>query len=87
MFRNKFDMILNIIKFLWVLKLVFRFILIFKPCYIDQLLLIYQQDNLEDIARLETIDNGKPIWESRMDTEGCADSVAFFGGVASTIMG
>ena len=45
------------------------------------------QDNLEDISRLESTDNGKPIYESRMDTDGCAESLAFFGGVAPTIAG
>ena len=45
------------------------------------------QENLEDIAQLETVDTGKPIYESRMDTEGCADAVSFFAGLAATISG
>ena len=45
------------------------------------------RDNLEDISRAETQDNGKPIWESRMDLSGVADSWEYFGGLASSISG
>lgn len=41
----------------------------------------------EELARLETLDTGKPIWESRFDIQGCADSIEYYGGLAATISG
>ncbi|XP_060579513.1 4-trimethylaminobutyraldehyde dehydrogenase A-like, partial [Ruditapes philippinarum] len=41
----------------------------------------------EELARAETLDTGKPIWEARFDIQGCADSVEYYGGLASTISG
>jgi len=43
--------------------------------------------NLEDIAQAEAQDNGKPIWEARMDVSGVADCWEYFGGLASSING
>ena len=45
------------------------------------------RDNLEDISKAETQDNGKPIWESRMDVAGVADCWEYFGGLAASIVG
>ena len=45
------------------------------------------RDNLEDIARLDVKDNGKPIWEARFDILGCADTMQYYGGLASSIVG
>jgi aldehyde dehydrogenase family 9 protein A1 len=45
------------------------------------------RDNLEDISIAETQDNGKPIWESRMDVSGVADCWEYFGGLAGSIVG
>ena len=45
------------------------------------------RNNLEDIAKAETQDNGKPIWEARMDVAGVADCWEYFGGLASSIVG
>ncbi|XP_067938158.1 4-trimethylaminobutyraldehyde dehydrogenase-like [Watersipora subatra] len=39
------------------------------------------------ITEMEVEDTGKPIWEARMDILGCADSMEFFGGVATTVKG
>ncbi|XP_045168036.2 4-trimethylaminobutyraldehyde dehydrogenase-like isoform X1 [Mercenaria mercenaria] len=41
----------------------------------------------EELARAETFDTGKPIWEARFDIQGCSDSVEYYGGLASTISG
>ena len=45
------------------------------------------RENIEDISKAETQDNGKPIWESRMDVSGVADCWEYFGGLASSIVG
>ena len=45
------------------------------------------REYLEDIARLDVIDNGKPIWEARMDMETVISSLEYYGGVAPTIGG
>lgn len=39
------------------------------------------------LAQMEVEDTGKPIWEAHMDILGCADSMEFFGGVATTLKG
>ena len=39
------------------------------------------RDNLEDIARLDVMDNGKPIWEARMDLETVIASLEYYGGM------
>ncbi|XP_032780720.1 4-trimethylaminobutyraldehyde dehydrogenase isoform X1 [Daphnia magna] len=43
--------------------------------------------NLEALAHLEVENNGKPIWEARLDIQSCADCFLYFGGIASTISG
>jgi len=45
------------------------------------------RDNLEDIARLDVNDNGKPIWEARADMETVIACLEYYGGVAPAIMG
>jgi len=44
-------------------------------------------DNLESLAQLEVLNNGKPIWEARLDIQSCADCFQYFGGIASTMTG
>ena len=44
-------------------------------------------ENLETLAQLEVENNGKPIWEARLDIQSCADCFRYFGGIASTISG
>lgn len=39
------------------------------------------------MAQLEVINNGKPIWEARLDIQSCVDCFLYFGGIASTISG
>lgn len=41
----------------------------------------------EDIAKVEVHDNGKPIWEARVDVEGCADTLEYYAGLAATVVG
>lgn len=45
------------------------------------------RDNLEFLAQLEVKDNGKPIWEARVDISSCADSFEYFGGVIPSLAG
>ncbi|KAG0702920.1 Betaine aldehyde dehydrogenase [Chionoecetes opilio] len=45
------------------------------------------RENLEDIARLEVQDTGKPIWEARVDIASCADALEYYGGLAPAIVG
>ena len=45
------------------------------------------RDNLEDIARLDVMDNGKPIWEARADLETVMASLEYYGGLAPAIVG
>ena len=45
------------------------------------------RDNLEDIARLDVMDNGKPIWEARADLETVIASLEYYGGLAPAIVG
>ena len=45
------------------------------------------RDNLEDIARLDVRDNGKPIWEARADMETVISSLEYYGGLAPAIVG
>jgi len=44
-------------------------------------------ENLESLAELEVLNNGKPIWEARIDIQTCADCFLYYGGVATTITG
>ncbi|MCX7645076.1 MAG: betaine-aldehyde dehydrogenase [Rhodobacteraceae bacterium] len=46
------------------------------------------RERAEELARLETLDTGKPISETRVaDWPSCADALEFFGGLAATISG
>lgn len=45
------------------------------------------RQNLEEVARLEVIDNGKPIWEARLDMETVISCLEFYGGLAGAITG
>ena len=45
------------------------------------------RDNLEDIARLDVVDNGKPIWEARADMETVISCLEYYGGLAPAIVG
>lgn len=45
------------------------------------------RDNVEELAQNEVLDNGKPIWEARMDLDTVISSLEFFGGVAPSIYG
>ena len=45
------------------------------------------RQNVEELARNEVLDNGKPIWEARMDMDTVIGSLEFFGGVAPSIYG
>ena len=42
---------------------------------------------MEEIAKVEVRDSGKPIWEARADVETCGDLLEFYGGLAPTIIG
>ncbi|KAG8190574.1 hypothetical protein JTE90_014051 [Oedothorax gibbosus] len=42
---------------------------------------------LNEISIAEVKDTGKPLWEAELDISGCADTLEFFGGIASTISG
>ena len=45
------------------------------------------QENLEDFAMMEVLDNGKPIWEARLDIWTAIDSLDFFAGLAPSLAG
>merc|ERR1719264_1302489 len=45
------------------------------------------QENLEELAKMDVVDNGKPIWEARMDLETVIASLEYYGGMASSIVG
>ncbi|XP_052796379.1 4-trimethylaminobutyraldehyde dehydrogenase-like [Mya arenaria] len=45
------------------------------------------RSRMEELAQLETLDTGKPIWEARFDIQGCADTIEYYGGLASTVTG
>jgi aldehyde dehydrogenase family 9 protein A1 len=49
--------------------------------------MLYLQANLEELAKAEVADTGKPIWEARFDVQGCADSLDFFSALALTLFG
>ena len=42
------------------------------------------QENLEDLAKMDVVDNGKPIWEARMDLETVIDSLQYYGGMGES---
>jgi len=45
------------------------------------------RERLEEIARLDVQDNGKPIWEARADMETVIACLEYYGGVAPAIVG
>jgi acyl-CoA reductase-like NAD-dependent aldehyde dehydrogenase len=45
------------------------------------------EGQLEPLARLETLDNGKTLFESRIDVQLAADTLRYFGGLADKIHG
>ncbi|XP_042907116.1 4-trimethylaminobutyraldehyde dehydrogenase A isoform X2 [Parasteatoda tepidariorum] len=45
------------------------------------------REKLDEIAKYEVEDTGKPLWEAKIDISGCADTLDYFGGIASTISG
>lgn len=45
------------------------------------------RENLQDIAKLEVNDTGKPIWEAEVDISSCADALEYYGGIAPAIVG
>lgn len=44
-------------------------------------------DNLEDFARLEVTNNGKPIWEARCDIQSAIDAIDFYAGLSPSMTG
>ncbi|XP_070532276.1 4-trimethylaminobutyraldehyde dehydrogenase-like [Ptychodera flava] len=44
-------------------------------------------ENLEEIAHTEVKDNGKALWEARMDVQSTVDVLEYYAGVAPTISG
>merc|ERR1712130_208779 len=48
---------------------------------------LIMRENLEDIARLDVNDNGKPIWEARVDMESVISCLEYYGGLAPAIVG
>ena len=45
------------------------------------------RERLEEIARLDVQDNGKPIWEARADMETVIACLDYYGGLAPAIVG
>ncbi len=45
------------------------------------------RDNRDRLARLETLDNGKPISQAKSDVEGCARYFEYFSGLADKVQG
>ena len=45
------------------------------------------RDNLEELAKMETLETGKPIWESRMDMDAVIDCLDYYGGMAASMVG
>jgi len=46
---------------------------------------LIMRDRLDDIAELECLDTGKPLWEAKFDIGACADAFEYFSGLASTM--
>lgn len=47
----------------------------------------YLTDNKDEIARVLTLEQGKPLWEARMEVEGAALYFEYYGNQASTLEG
>lgn len=45
------------------------------------------RERLDELAKLEVLDTGKPVWEARADLAGCAEHLEYYGGVAATVGG
>lgn len=45
------------------------------------------RENVEELAKYEVLDNGKPIWEARMDLDTVISSFEYYGGLAPSIVG
>ncbi|ALS23985.1 aldehyde dehydrogenase family protein [Paenibacillus naphthalenovorans] len=45
------------------------------------------ENNIEHLARLMTMEQGKPIRESRVELAGCVDTLKYFAGAARTVFG
>jgi acyl-CoA reductase-like NAD-dependent aldehyde dehydrogenase len=56
---------------------------------INQILLylLVSQALTDELAHIETVDTGKPIWESRFDIAAAADAFEYNGGLAPAISG
>lgn len=47
----------------------------------------YLLDHIEEIARLLTLEQGKPLWESRIEVQGAARYFEYYGNQAETVEG
>ena len=47
----------------------------------------YLLDHIEDIAPVLTLEQGKPLWESRIEVEGAARYFEYYGNQAETVEG
>ena len=47
----------------------------------------YLLDNIDEIARVLTLEQGKPLWESKIEIEGAALYFEYYGKQASTVEG
>ncbi len=45
------------------------------------------RERTEELARLDVEDNGKPIWEARVDMDTVIASLEYYGGLAPAILG
>ncbi|PIK54417.1 hypothetical protein BSL78_08693, partial [Apostichopus japonicus] len=45
------------------------------------------RERQEEFARMESVDQGKPLWESRFDIETVIDGLEYFAGLAPSITG
>ncbi|WP_156154008.1 aldehyde dehydrogenase family protein [Domibacillus tundrae] len=45
------------------------------------------EENKEDIAKILTLENGKPLKESRIELNACIDTLKYFGGMARSVFG
>ncbi len=41
----------------------------------------------EELARMDVVDNGKPVWEARVDLDTVTASLDYYGGLAPAILG
>lgn len=50
-------------------------------CFVSTVYFQLIETNVEELARWECFDNGKPLYEARMDVMSCVDTFRFFAGV------